>query len=1036
MKTLKLLLPLALFAAGVPFAAGLSPEALKPEHHPLLLCRRDALEALRAQLPHRPELQAYRDAQLRAAGPLPEFGEAQLRALLPPPGSPVVYGLGMNLDPAGERLRWTSWHTPFKVRGADETVYPNDAYPDDGSGCEKDGKRYHFTARAYGFIYSELEERALPALADLYALSGDRRYARAAAILFDALAAVYPARRDGPLDYPVRRQDRGRTGRLQRAYYMTARGLENYALALDLLAHSGELERPSGNPAFATIREHVAANLLADGGRFCYDWAREGGQLTNGLADYVRGAAFAGVLLRDPELVAPLAAGPASLSTMLDNNIDRNGFYYEVSTTYAIHTNALYFSMAELLEAARTLGLTEAESAYRQPALPLFSSRFFIRRELSGHMPTLGDDGPDRFRNPPMQRRSDPARPTLSDRYLDSQCRNAWILALRGDPATGAASRRLLRALYGDAPVRPPADRWLLFNLTPELIAEVERTPLTPGELTEESNFFGAKGLALLRGGRLEKRYGAQLAAGHQTNHGQREALSWTFFSCGFDWSNDPGYFNSHYRHSWTTVTVAHQSMTVNGKCFEPLDGGGALDDFFADEVVQFVRGSHPGAYRREGVTHYERLIGQRPNPATGELGYWLDLGFVAGGEFRDDSFHTVMKRLTADAEFEPTGKYALFPGLSEKNTFRRDYRLTGFEKRDFRYEIPGHGYALLTRPRRLRTDGPIRLELADPAFVMRADFRGKIVVDLPGAPKREYLAATHPGLPVTKPVEYLIRRDAEPGGNSLFAKVIRVLGEGEADHLLGAEALPVDSTDPLAAAIRVRWRDGRTDLWLASREKTALNAETLPTIATDARIAFLAFNAAGELQSVRAAGGAFLKVGGRALRPEHPEARAKIVELRSRGFRLDRALPADRLPAGTLVRTIPATGISAAWSFKKLTGRELEVADQGILLARAVPVIVDPADRRRFRAAFPVSRFSAPAARYSEAAALGKTVLAGGKDLGRITALAADGVSFTLDRPLPPKVETVDLAEAGPGDELVIPALFRYDKPASSSIK
>ncbi len=1007
-------------------AVPLSPEVLQPDRFPQLLTNRTELEQLQNGLAELPHLREYVEAQRQVVAPLMSFSDDELRRLVPPAGAPIVYGLGMNLDPYGERLRWTSWKTPFKVMGRNDVVYPNADYPDDGSGCEKDGKKYYFTARAYGFVCSELEERVLPALGDLYALTGEQRYAHVAAVLLDAVAAAYPANRRGPLDYPGRKEDRDRSGRLQRAYYMVARGLENYACTLDLIAASGELAAPSAYPGFASIREHVAVNLLRDGGEFCYDWAMEGGQLNNGLADYVRGAAYAGLLLRDERLLAPLLQGPSSLRSMIDNNVDRNGFYFEVSTTYSVHTTELYCAMAGIIDAAVRQGLTAMPSFYRDPGLVAMMDRFFIRRELSGHMPTIGDDGPDRFYVPPMQRLAEPGRAVLSDRYWNSQLRSSWRLLLNGDSGVRGEMLRFLRTLYGKGPVVPPVDRLTLFRITPALLREVAAAPEDEKLLTGESVFYGAKGLALLRGGRKECRYGAQLAAGMQNNHGQREALTWTFFSRGHDWSNDPGYYNSHYRHSWTQMTVAHQSLLVDGKSFDPQAGGGYLNGFFADKVVQYALAVHPGAYRTEGASRYERMIAQRPDGTGTDLGYWLDIGIVAGGEFRDDSFHTAMKDWRFSRAMMPMGTYGLFPGLSEENRFRRDYRLTGFEDRHFRYEVPGNGYALLTRPQSVQTSEGVGLELTDPAFIVRSPFRGRIKVDFPGAPNREYIAAVHPGLEVTAPVAYLIRRDRGKGGVSVFFKVIRVIPEGMEDPVSLVETPVIHSDDPFARACKVTRSDGLCDIWLTGKLEIPASGN-LPAIAGEVRLALLVFDQSGNLLHVRGTGVQSLQAG--AFHHQGPGVfSAEITDVQGRLLTLDRELPSEGVPSGALLLVSPPAGIPATFTLSGASGQRLEVGDHGVLLARRVPVKGNSEDRRRFTVAFPISRFTAPMSRNSAAAALGKTVLADGKTIGRIVAMAEDGRTFTLDAPLPAGVTVIDIAEAGAGDVLEIPLNLSVD--------
>ena len=138
----------------------------------------------------------------------------------------------------------------------------------------------------------------------------------------------------------------------------------NYVHAIDLLAPSGELERPSHFAKGQTIREHVIRNLLWDGGTYCLRFARLGTALHNGQADYQRGAALVGLLLGVRPFCEPLLSSPTSIYVMLANNLDQNGLYYEVSPTYATHTRNLYVDMAEEVEAMRRLGWRGIESVY------------------------------------------------------------------------------------------------------------------------------------------------------------------------------------------------------------------------------------------------------------------------------------------------------------------------------------------------------------------------------------------------------------------------------------------------------------------------------------------------------------------------------------------------------------------------------------------------------------------------------------------------------------------------------------------------
>jgi len=199
---------------------------LAPQRHPRLFCTQDELAAARRIVRETDWGRKYLESRRKLCRRFISMTPEQLRALVPPPGSKIIYGLGMNLDPVrGKRMKWAGWRNPFHVRDTEGKLYPNEDWPDEGDGVRdpKTGKVYYFIAQANGFIIKELERNVLPSLADVYALTGSQEHARTAAILFDALAALYPTNRRGPMDYPTRESDMDRGGRLDRPYYQVAR---------------------------------------------------------------------------------------------------------------------------------------------------------------------------------------------------------------------------------------------------------------------------------------------------------------------------------------------------------------------------------------------------------------------------------------------------------------------------------------------------------------------------------------------------------------------------------------------------------------------------------------------------------------------------------------------------------------------------------------------------------------------------------------------------------------------------------------------
>ena len=126
---------------------------------------------------------AYLANRKRVCAHILKMSDEDLRKLVPPPKSLIVYGLGMNLDPVrGKRMTWGGWKNPFKVRDTKGNLYPNDEWPDTGDGVvdKKTGARYYFVAQVNGHIIEQLEQKMLPALADVYALTGSKEHAHKA----------------------------------------------------------------------------------------------------------------------------------------------------------------------------------------------------------------------------------------------------------------------------------------------------------------------------------------------------------------------------------------------------------------------------------------------------------------------------------------------------------------------------------------------------------------------------------------------------------------------------------------------------------------------------------------------------------------------------------------------------------------------------------------------------------------------------------------------------------------------------------------
>ncbi len=1023
-------------SATAPTLSAAIPEAvlagaLHAPSHPRLFVSRDDVAAGRRNVRETPWGRAYLARQKAAAARFLRLDDAALRALVPPPHSLFVYGLGMNLDPVKKRrMTWAGWGDPFAMRDVDGKRYPNADWPDTGAGVvdPQSGERFYFVAQAHGRIMQAIEQTILPALAELHALDDSKPAAHAAAVLLDAIAAVYPTNRRGPLDYPTASGDLDRGGRLDRPYYQTARGLANYGFAIDLVAASGELEQASAYGPFSQ-REHIARNILWEGGAYCHDYAVRGYQLHNGHADYLRGAALAGVLLGHRPLADPMITGPLSLPAMLDVNIDRNGFYYETSPGYASHNRELYLDMAETMLAMRRLGWSGVPDIYAHPNLQLYLTAPFNRQEVGGHVPAIGDGGPDRSTHDPMRRV--PAAPRVfSDDFIEAQLEAAWVQLVRGDGTARARAAELLADCFGsDHAPDPTARRWTVFHVSPADIARVKATPPSPGRLATASVVHGAKGLALLRGGEGRQRHGAQLFFGPGHNHSQRESLTWTFFSRGAEWSYAPGYFNKHYRASWVTQTVSHLSLVVNQRSHPWENGTAHLTAWNDASDVQWAMAAHPNLYDDLGVTRFERLIAQVHNAATGEPAYWLDLARVEGGETRDDSFHTQMKSLATTASLSAVDPRR--PSLSGARdlgaaVLASDY-IAGFDAKNFYLATPGAGYDFLGSPREAPLEEPLRVTLSDPLFATTLP-SARIVIDYLGAPGRRLIVAQG-GAPFgTARVPYLLQRDSGLGGRSAFAKVIRLTDDASVDPVSSIERAALDPAAPPAAmAMTVKWRDGRRDLWIVG-DGSAVTARAagLPAVETDAQVALVEFSAEGKARRVHASGARVLRVAGGPQLESPGVVRGEVVSVGidapTLRVRWDDGAPPPATAA--IAVTSPPFGPSTTWSLARATANTATMADATLALAQSElrPV---PGKRGEFTFASGISRFYSGGTRANTRYAIGKAVYAGETLIGRVRAIEGANQVVTLEGPGVASLRgptAVRVLEVAAGDRIAVP--------------
>ncbi|HTL30766.1 MAG TPA: heparinase II/III family protein, partial [Tepidisphaeraceae bacterium] len=490
-----------------------------------------------------------------------------IRKLLPPPGACFAYGFSGCPICNGKIGGWwgtsgcASFSDPGHVKCDKGHRLPDDDHPDTGNGwTDKSGKKYYFVGEYNAFVIDTLLGDALRPLCNAYALTGDMKYANKAAMLLDELARLYPTCDKGSWDYPSDPP----SGRFNRPWYQVARTLISYTNFYDILMMGEALNSPS-SVAGKTKRENIEQNMLLNGARYCYEQSIEHPSLTNGQADYIRGAMVVGVAMGIPEYINWTVDGPYSIRNMIENNIDRDGQYYETSAGYSHHSQYLYMDIAEILkrysDGAHPDGIKLVENPKFRALFTLPSARL----QVLGRLPTLGDDAPDL--------KTETMTTLVSDTdFTDLE----HLRALSTDSQQKEQFGQLLSmSCGGNLEKRRGEIRdsdWLLFHADPVNPTQSTTTddaeivhPLTGVKLSE-SDLINQRGLAIVRRGTGRDARAFTLRAGPTLNHGHFDELNLNIYAGGHQLNYDLGYglASTHTQVGWSHQTASHTTVLVN----------------------------------------------------------------------------------------------------------------------------------------------------------------------------------------------------------------------------------------------------------------------------------------------------------------------------------------------------------------------------------------------------------------------------------------------------------------------------------------
>jgi hypothetical protein len=728
-----------------------------------------------------------------------------IKDVIPPRNSLFVYGLGLNLDPVQKkRMTWRGWSDPRHVEGADGAIYPDATHPDDGNGWAdpQTGETFYFIAFANGMTIKQLEQKDLPALVNAYLLTGNETYAQRALWILDAIATIYPAANQGPIDYPGNKPDRPGGGRLERPYYQAARALVRYAYFYEALAGSTHAAQKSpSNPQFS-MRQNIELNLLMNGANYCLQMTKAGEgasyELNNGNIDYNRGPLAVGALLGIPEWVDWALNGPLGFRYAVTNSIDINGRYFETGASYAQHTRELLLSTSELLKRMRLPQYPQGFNAYNDKRFALFALDFFTQIQAAGRLPLFGDAGPDRAvlsEGRPFDKGTLLAAQQFY-RYSDEPEIRAHALK------TGAQMRQNLPENY-----RPSEEE--LFQ-KPHWEAEIKKiqAALDAGSTPDAATLFFDYGTLIFRSGEGNHQRAALMRFGPTLNHGQADELNLQFYAKGREFSFDPGYYNTHLRFGFTSSTVAHNLLVVNrrNQLREPSPGGD-LQTWTSGHVLQSAAVNDPQAYSDQNVELYKRRVAFLDISENDSV--IIDNFWARGGREYDYSLHGLSK---GKLEIAPSPHITLQEKrngsvLDAATDYSSEMNANGvvaqFAKEPFYFAPPGDGYGWLSKPTFYKMNGPALLQ-----WSASDDTNHKLFAWHLAPQNAQLITAQSPTPPGVMDVTYALSRTSAPEKETVRFTSVILPTAGE-NKLASVEQLVPQSGAANIAGLRLRTAPG-----------------------------------------------------------------------------------------------------------------------------------------------------------------------------------------------------------------------------------
>jgi len=551
-----------------------------------------------------------------------KYTPEELRQMVPPAWIPRAYDVNFKQDPqhSTEILRMGRYpfivnpDLPYKITcPVGGEIYPtndfdptqitlpnqttSDPYVDYGWGWSMPGDQYRYWFVGYyvHWLWQNHLRPAVLALGQAYIITGDRKYARQAAVLLDRIAEEYPQ-----MDYQSQSREGfeiyvgNYPGRILNNIWETAM-VTDLAVGYDYAYEGMEgdtLLEEAVQKSVAEIRRHIEQNLLENAARSIYTMDMR-----------IRG----NFGMHQKAL--------ATIAFVLDN--ENTGRYID----FVLHNTG----GRHWLDEGVLSGLTNFLFRDGAPneSSPGYNSLWLNQlNEVAG---LLKDIGIDLYKSEPKLKRlyDYPLRIVMADKF---------------SPNIGDTGSVKSEGIVG----------WNNYVYGRGFKEYGDRSYLLGKPLSTKSDNMSAYGLAMLRSsGQGGPPAGISIYYGPGGGHDHFARLNLEMFAKGSRILPDlgyPEYANAYSKKDqvWVRNTVSHNVMVVDEKRQATKDGG-RLQAFAALPDVQYVDVRAEEAY--PGIERYQRSVALI-NAPEGEV-YALDVFRVAGGQQHDYSLHGPEGRFT-----------------------------------------------------------------------------------------------------------------------------------------------------------------------------------------------------------------------------------------------------------------------------------------------------------------------------------------------------------------------------------------------------